>query len=115
MPQVYRYEFDQAVSQQDAKDSLLLAVLAAECLHGASKVRLDAGYCWEKAKRSCVIDAGTQVGRQINQLFTGFAIRQFGSDSFKVEPVDQKAKNKEDLDVKAVQARHGKVRQSDAR
>jgi len=82
---VYRYVFVDGVPIDDAEESLLLAVLAVECLHGESRVRLDAGYFFDKAKRACVVDASTDVGRDICRIFTGFLSREFGEDSFRVE------------------------------
>ena len=87
MKDVYRYSFEKDVPLQDVEESLLLAVLAAECLHGESRVRLDAGYYLDKENRACVVDASTPVGQDISKIFTGFCIREFGEDSFKVERV----------------------------
>ena len=87
MKDVYRYSFAKEVPLQDVEESLLLAVLAAECLHGESRVRLDAGYYLDKEGRACVVDASTPVGQDISKIFTGFCIREFGEDSFKVERV----------------------------
>jgi len=88
MKEVYRYSFEKSVPLDDAEESLLLAVLAVECLHGQARVRLDAGYFLDKKQRACVVDASTAVGQDINKVFTGFCIREFGEDSFKVERVD---------------------------
>ena len=90
--EVYRYSFDEGVPVDDAEESLLLAVLAAECLHGESRVRLDAGYCIDKESRTCVVDAGTPVGQDISKVFTGFCIREFGEDSFRVERMEEPQK-----------------------
>jgi hypothetical protein len=86
--EVYRYTFDPNVSPEDLEASLLLAVLAAECLHGEAQVRLDAAHFFDKDRRACVIDAGTAVGRDLNRLFAGFVTREFGADVFKVERVN---------------------------
>ena len=40
-------------------------------------------------KRACVVDAGTEVGRHIARIFTGFLTREFGEEAFKVERVDE--------------------------
>ena len=63
--ELYRYNFDSKVPIRDVEESLLLAVLAAESLHGRSLVRLDASFCLDSHKRSCVVDAATEVGRAI--------------------------------------------------
>ena len=86
--EVYRYSFSPAVPMAEAEESLLLAVLAAESLHGQSRVRMDASYCVDAERRACVIDATSQVGRDICRIFTGFALREFGEDAFKVRRVE---------------------------
>ena len=85
--ELYRYNFDSKVPNRDIEESLLLAVLAAESLHGRSLVRLDASFCLDSHKRSCVVDAATEVGRAIARIFTGFLTREFGEEAFKVERV----------------------------
>jgi len=85
--ELYRYNFDSKVPIRDVEESLLLAVLATECLHGRALVRLDASFCLDSKKRSCVVDAATDVGRAIARIFTGFLSREFGEEAFKVERV----------------------------
>ena len=69
--ELYRYNFNTKVPFRDVEESLLLAVLAAESLHGRALVRLDASFCLDSKKRSCVVDAATDVGRAIARIFTG--------------------------------------------
>lgn len=90
--EIYRYSFDSKVPLQDVEESLLLAVLAAEGLHGRSQVRLHAAFCLDATKNSCAIDASTEVGRSIASIFTGFLTREFGEHSFKVRRVERAAK-----------------------
>ena len=85
--ELYRYHFAATVPLRDVENSLLLAVLATECLHGRSLVRLDASFCLENDKRACVVDAATEVGLAIARIFTGFITREFGEKAFKVERV----------------------------
>jgi len=82
--EVHRYSFKASVPANEIENTLLLAVLAAEGLHGQSRVRLDATYCFDAEKHACVIDAGSDVGRDICRMFTGFAIREFGESAFNV-------------------------------
>ena len=86
--ELYRYAFTPDVAIDEVEASLLLAVLATESLHGDSPTRLDAAHFLDPAKRACVIDAGTPVGRDLNKLFVGFLRREFGEDAFSVERVD---------------------------
>jgi len=87
--EIYRYNFTAGVPFRDVEESLLLAVLATESLHGRSLVRLDASFCLEEKKRTCVVDAGTEVGRHIARIFTGFITREFGEEAFRVERLGQ--------------------------
>lgn len=101
----YRYDFDAKLPFQDVEESLLLAVLATECLHGRTQVRLDAYFCLDPSKRTCVVDAATEVGQAIARIFTGFLIREFGEEDFRVERIESAckwhvAKNKEKDEVK---------------
>ncbi|MEX0678367.1 MAG: hypothetical protein WD063_14900 [Pirellulales bacterium] len=86
--EIYRYKFARSVPFEEVEASLVLALLATESLHGQAQVRLDAGHAAEAAKRTCVIDASTPVGRDLNRLFVGFIGREFGPDAFEVERVD---------------------------
>ena len=86
---LYRYAFTAEVPIEEVEASLLLAVLATESLHGEAQTRLDAAHYLDPAKRACVIDAGTPVGRDLNRLFTGFLSREFGADMFVVERVEE--------------------------
>jgi hypothetical protein len=85
--EVYLYTFDSTVPIRDVEESLLLAVLAAEALHGRSLIRLDASFRLDTRKRTCVVDAATKVGRAIAMIFTRFLAQEFGEDVFKVERV----------------------------
>ena len=86
--ELYRYRFNDDVPARELEESLLLAILAVECLLGESRVRLDARYCLRARDGVCVIDAGSDVGRDINRIFTGFVSREFGRDAFEVHRID---------------------------
>lgn len=85
--EIYRYTFEPSVDIEEVEASLLLALLATESLHGEAQVRLDAAHFLDPAKRACVIDAGTPVGKDINRLFVGFIRREFSEDAFGVRNV----------------------------
>jgi hypothetical protein len=85
--ELYRYEFPPEVPLEEIEASLLLALLATESLHGEVQVRLDASHYLDPDRRTCVIDAGTPIGRDVNRLFVGFLRREFGEDAFHVERV----------------------------
>jgi hypothetical protein len=85
---VYRYSFPPHVPVEDIEATLLLALWGAESLHGEAQVRLDAAHFLDPDRRAAVIDAGTQVGRDINRLFVGLIRREFGEGDFQVTRVD---------------------------
>lgn len=81
---IRRYTFRVSIPADEIEETLLLAVLAAEGLHGQARVRLDASYGFDRGKHACAIDAGSEVGRDICRMFTSFAIREFGETAFRV-------------------------------
>lgn len=81
---LYRYQLGDTAPFLDVQETLFLAVLATESLHGGSQVRLDASFCLDEDQRSCVIDGGTQVGQDLARIFTGFLRREFGESAFRV-------------------------------
>jgi len=87
--EAYLYRFLDDVPLEEVEAQLLLATAAVESLHGESRTRLDAAHCLDTLKRACMIDASTEVGRHLNQVFAGFLLREFGGNAFEVERVDR--------------------------
>jgi hypothetical protein len=87
--EIYRYSFDLSVDIAEVETSLLLALLATESLHGESQVRLEVSYAMDAESRTCVVDAASTVGRDMNRLFVGFIRREFGEETFRVGRVDR--------------------------
>lgn len=86
----YRYMFKRHLDIGDVQDTLTLAILGAENLHGRSRVRLDGSWRLDRQRRVCTIDASTPVGEDIAKLFTGYLGKEFGETSFSVRrPVQQ--------------------------
>jgi len=88
---IYRYSFADAVPPHEVENTLLLAVVATESLHGEVQTRLDGSHRLDPLRRRCVIDARTNVGRDFNRLFAGLLVRQFGANSFRVERLDRRS------------------------
>jgi len=86
--QAYRYVLCRPVPFPEVMATLDLALIAVESIHGAERTRLDARYASDAGRRTLVIDAGTPVGGALNQVFTGFALREFGGHAFRIERVD---------------------------
>lgn len=84
----YRYRFAGDVDLLEAKDTLLLAMLAAEGLFGPVRVRMDAAWASDESINVIVIDAGTLVGMTVSLIFTAFITSEFGASAFDVRQVE---------------------------
>ena len=85
-PAVYRYRFDPDVPLGEVEHTLLICLLAVQSLHGEAGARLTVGHHFDRRRRTCVVDGRTPEGRDLAKLFTGFLAREFGANSFTVEP-----------------------------
>jgi len=85
LPATYFYSFRPEIPMAEVEDSLTLATMAAESLHGRSRVRLEARFVLEADRRACRIEAATPVGQDLASIFTGLLARQFGEEGFSVE------------------------------
>lgn len=83
--QIYRYRFAEKVPARDLEETLVLALMAVESLHGPAQLRMDGRYRFEKERRMCEIDASTQVGVDLARIFTGYATREFGNGAVAIE------------------------------
>ncbi len=83
--QAYRYTFHQSVAFLDVLATLDEAITNAESIHGTERVRLDARFAEDAARGIVVIDATTEVGQTVNQLFVGLARRTFGDAAIAIE------------------------------
>ena len=86
---VYNYSFSKHVPVDDIEDSLMIAALAAEALHGRASMKQDASFCLNKKTRVCVVDAETPVGCDIARILTTFITRGYGERAFTVERTEE--------------------------
>ena len=82
---IHKFHLGEQVDSAAAKESLLLAELAARCLYGEARTRLEAVFRFDGEARICEIDAASEVGQSIARIFAGFLAREFGERSFRVE------------------------------
>lgn len=87
--EIYRFKFQDSITFSDVRDSLFVAIYAAEGLHGKAQVLLEAGIWLDEKRHSCVVDAGTVAGQSIAKVFMGLLQRQFGDDGFEVDRVTE--------------------------
>lgn len=78
----YVYRFFPDIDLSEVEDSLMLAAMATEGLHGRSRVRLETRFVLDRQGRECQIEARTQAGRDLARIFTGLLQQQFGEDAF---------------------------------
>ncbi len=88
----YQYCFKRHLDINDVQDTLTLAILGAENLHGRSRLRLGGWWRLDRQRRTCLIDASTPVGEDIAKLFTGYLGKEFGETAFSVRRPVQQAK-----------------------
>jgi hypothetical protein len=91
----YRYGFKRHVPIADVEDTLTLSIIGAENLHGRARLRLDGWWRLDRQRRTCTIDASTEVGQSIARLFVGFLAQEFGERSFTVRRPENGNRRKE--------------------
>ena len=96
MSVVCRFKFPEGLDKDSIEAQLALAIIAAECIFGQSRVRISAAYCISPANKTAeddrgpwvAVDVSTEVCEHIAQVFTGLMIRQLGEDKFAVDRVN---------------------------
>ena len=78
------YRFKPHVPLQDVQETLLLAVLAAEGLHGPAIQEANLCYGVNADLHALAICAGDKAGRDVVRIFTNFVRREFGGDALDV-------------------------------
>lgn len=87
--QGYKYRFLSQQALTRALTMLSVARLAAEGLHGESRVRMDLDYAVDHAINSIAISDATQVGADVAAIFTRFITQELGQNKFLVHQVEQ--------------------------
>ena len=85
--EIYRFQFSPEVPMERARDLVAHAILLAQQIHGAARVRLDCGYCADDRRRALVVDARTKAGQSVAVFFTQLLLNEFGLSAFDVERV----------------------------
>jgi len=85
MTDVCKFKFHEKVGKKVIEKHLARAIETAEYAFGQAKVRLHAGYL--AADDKVVIDASSEVGEYIAQIFIGLMTRNLGEDKFTVERI----------------------------
>ncbi len=92
MAGVYRFQFKEDVPAEEIEEVLVCSFLNAEGVFGKARVRLETAYCFDRQKRLCVLEHGSDVAEQVALIFTSLATKKFGETSFKVERLPERKK-----------------------
>jgi len=72
-------------------DSLLkLALAETEVVFGKAKVKLETTFEVSAKAPVCAIEGGTECGEHLAKLFTGFLIKKFGEQGFRVDRLEKR-------------------------
>lgn len=82
---IYHYSFRPPVDMGQVEETLLLATMAAEGLHGRSRVHLEAEFRCDPAAQSAEVDASSEVGDSIARILTALLSTTIGESAFHVE------------------------------
>ena len=104
---IYRYRFARTVPVRDIEETLMLALMAVESLHGRARLRMDGRYRFDKKQRLCEIDATTKVGADLAEIFTGYATREYGDDAVAIKQEDAPEKTHDKCSCAATAAPAG--------
>lgn len=84
----YRFTLKPAVGLDEAEFTLHLAIFSVEGLFGGARLRTEARYQRLIDEHAILVDADTEVGVSLVQVFTNLLTREFGEDSFSVTRVE---------------------------
>lgn len=79
-----QYCFRPGVRLVDARETLELAVIACQALHGEPAVLLSTRWHFDNSTRRCTINGDDEVSHDLNLIFAGLIIREFGPESFRI-------------------------------
>lgn len=87
---ICRFQFVEGTDMKEVEATVGLAFLAAGCLIGEPRLRLETGNAISHEKRSVVIRANGDC-ECVLMLFVGFCSHEYGETSFTVEKVVERA------------------------
>ena len=82
------YAFEASVPAARSKTRSFWPSWQSKDCTAQSRVQLEASYCFDADKHACVINVGSDVGRDICRIFGGFATEEFGEGTFTVTRAD---------------------------
>ena len=84
MNKILRFTFYVEPDPADIEADLVLAIFAAECLHGRPRVRLETRYLVAPDGQSCVLEISGLAGESAAQVFAGLVTARFGEEGMSI-------------------------------
>jgi len=85
---IYRFKFSEATDMKEVEGTVGLAFIAAGCLIGEARLRLDAANAISHDKHTVVMRANGDC-ECVLMLFVGMCSHEYGAESFTVERVKE--------------------------
>ena len=81
---IFDYLFENSVDMPSVRDTLRLSMLATQSVFGHRRVLLEADFDMSSDDRGLWIEASTEVGQHLHQVFHGYAVSEFGQDAVRM-------------------------------
>lgn len=81
---VLRFEFLGESDPEAVEADVALAIFAAECVYGRSRIRLEASYLVANEGRACVLKSGGEAGEAAARVLAGLCAARLGEHAFRV-------------------------------
>lgn len=85
MKNIYVFKFQREADAVQSELNMVPSVIAAESLYGKGAVRLGLQYTLCRQKNAMVIKSVNEAAEAVVRIFTNYAIKVFGEQSFTVE------------------------------
>jgi len=82
---VYKFTVPKRGDADLLKAILALAVKETEIIYGSARLKLETDYKLVLNRPACLIEGGTECGEHLAKLMSGFLIKQFGENGFRVD------------------------------
>ena len=82
---VYKFTVPKRGNAEILKAILTLAVRETELIYGRARLKLETDYKLAPNRPVCLIEGGTECGEHMAKLMSGFLIKQFGENGFRVD------------------------------
>ena len=83
---IYKFSVPKRRANGDIIQAILsLAVKETELIYGRARLKLETDYKLDRKRPACLIEGGTECGEHLAKLMSGFLIKQFGENGFRVD------------------------------